>query len=227
MKQFFSYFGAKKRNAGKYPAPKHGTIVEPFAGSAGYAHKYFEHDVRLYDCYPPIIDAWQYLISASREDILSLPIVEPGRSISDLELTPGERALIGFWMVRAGANPRDHLVPSWSQNYPNRFWGYYIRSQIASQVHLIKHWKAELLDYNLVPNESATWFIDPPYQVAGKTYVHNRIDYPQLADWCRSRAGQVIACEAEGATWLPFEPLYEHKGIQRAKRTEVVWLSKS
>jgi site-specific DNA-adenine methylase len=225
LKQFFSYFGAKKRNAHKYPAPKYDTIIEPFAGSAGYSHLYHDREIVLYDAYPAVVNAWQYLIQASRDDILGLPLLKPGQSLSEFSLSAGERAFVGFWLVRAGTNPRDHLVPSWSKNYPNRFWGQYIRGQIASQVHLINHWKSELLDYSQIPNTEATWFIDPPYEVAGKSYVHSEIDYTALGAWCRTRQGQAIVCESEGASWLPFEKLYEHKGIQRAKRTEVIWLS--
>ena len=43
--------------------------------------------------------------------------------------------------------------------------------------------------------------------------------------WCRTRQGQVIACENVGATWLPFEPLRDFQsarpgGVSR----EAVWL---
>ena len=35
LKPFFTYYGGKYRAAPKYPEPVHGSIVEPFAGSAG------------------------------------------------------------------------------------------------------------------------------------------------------------------------------------------------
>ena len=37
MKPFFRYYGGKWRDCAKYPPPQFDTIVEPFAGSAGYS----------------------------------------------------------------------------------------------------------------------------------------------------------------------------------------------
>ena len=68
-------------------------------------------------------------------------------------------------------------------------------------------------------NEEATWFIDPPYKYGGEHYVMNGINYDELAEWCKSRKGQVIVCENTSADWLDFEPLIEITG-QRKKTTE-------
>jgi hypothetical protein len=55
---------------------------------------------------------------------------------------------------------------------------------------------------------AAHWFIDPPCVGSnGCAYSHNDIDRVALAQWCRSRRGHVMVCEAAGATWLPFQPL--------------------
>ena len=72
----------------------------------------------------------------------------------------------------------------------------------------------------------ATWFVDPPYQEAGKHYRHgsSSINYERLAEWCVSRLGQVIVCEAYGADWLPFGLIADVKTTRKGKRsTEVVW----
>lgn len=37
LRPFFTYFGAKWRAAPHYPPPTHPTVIEPFAGAAGYA----------------------------------------------------------------------------------------------------------------------------------------------------------------------------------------------
>ena len=76
----------------------------------------------------------------------------------------------------------------------------------------------------------ATWFIDPPYSGnAGGCYKYKKIDYESLAVWCRNRIGQVIVCENEGATWLPFKPFREIKGTEGRIRSgvskEVIWLN--
>jgi 16S rRNA G966 N2-methylase RsmD len=75
---------------------------------------------------------------------------------------------------------------------------------------------------------SGTWFIDPPYQRAGRHYRFgpDQIDYKELAAWCLSRPGQVIVCENHGADWLPFQSLSEVKTTRAGRRSrEVVWLS--
>ena len=85
--------------------------------------------------------------------------------------------------------------------------------------------------HDCVPSEcpvsgEATWFIDPPYQVAGRHYRFGseQLDYARLAKWCRSRPGQVIVCENEGADWLPFRPLAAVKTTRAKRRSkEVIW----
>ena len=91
-----------------------------------------------------------------------------------------------------------------------------MRARVASQVEHIRHWRVIEGDYTTAPDIEATWFIDPPYQVAGKYYKHpaKDIDFVALASWCRSREGQVMVCENEGATWLPFETFASIKKSQ-------------
>ena len=84
-----------------------------------------------------------------------------------------------------------------------------MRDRVASQVDAIKHWRVIEGDYTEAPDAEATWFIDPPYNnKAGSHYPWgcDKIDYNALGQWCHQRRGQVIACENEGATWLPFRP---------------------
>ena len=48
MRPFFGFYGGKWRDAPKhYPFPEHDTIVEPFAGSAGYSVRYSDRNVIL------------------------------------------------------------------------------------------------------------------------------------------------------------------------------------
>lgn len=75
MRPFLSFYGAKWRDTFNYPAPTHPLIVEPFAGSAGYALRYHWHQVVLCDIDPIIASVWQYLIDASPEEILAIPDV--------------------------------------------------------------------------------------------------------------------------------------------------------
>jgi len=45
------------------------------------------------------------------------------------------------------------------------------------------------------------------------------IDFNHLGAWCVDRRGQVIVCENEGATWLPFAPFWEIKACGGSGRT--------
>ena len=93
----FSYYGAKTKLSHLYPVPKHGRIIEPFAGSARYSLLHYGHDITLYDANPVIVDIWKHLLEASANDIRSLPDIESKRSLDEIaSLTITERALIGF-----------------------------------------------------------------------------------------------------------------------------------
>ncbi len=103
------------------------------------------------------------------------------------------------------------------------------RRRVAAQLPAIRHWQIIEGTYADAPDIEATWMIDPPYWRQGKKYPFNLKpeDYPPLADWCRSRRGQVMVCENAGADWLPFVPLTTIKGTSGKGRTgksvEVVW----
>lgn len=99
-------------------------------------------------------------------------------------------------------------------------------SEIASQVESIRHWKIHNCSYEECPVGPATWFVDPPYQHAGKHYTHGSqgIDFEALGEWCKSRDGQVIVCENDGAAWLPFRHLADVKTTRAGKRSkEAIW----
>jgi hypothetical protein len=219
LKQFFSFFGSKSALSRYYPPPIHQTIIEPFAGSAGYACRYPDRDVVLVDADPVIVSVWRYLIEATRSDILALPL-----DIADVgSLSVAERSFIGFWWRRCGARPSLKPVP-WclSQKYQTSFWGERVRRRVAEQVHAIKHWRVTHGDYRLAPDLVATWFVDPPYQFQGRRYTTPPIDYAALAPWVRDRRGQVIACEDARATWLPFEALYENRTVRYKKEQRTI-----
>lgn len=233
LRPFFSYYGGKYRAAPKYPKPEHSTIVEPFAGSAGYAMRYPDRDVWLYDVNEKVIGTWQYLIKVSPEEILSLPDLDSDQTVHDLPLHQEARWLIGWWLNKGMTAPCNR--PSqWMRNpLPGRaetYWGPGARQRIARQLDRIRHWNAEVASYAEIPDRSATWFIDPPYVGApGRRYTfgNKTIDYADLADWCRSRSGQVMVCENDGADWLPFRHFMAAKATAGKGRTgvsvEVIW----
>lgn len=230
LRPFFGFYGGKWRDSLKhYPAPAHQTIVEPFAGSAGYSVRYASRRVILCELDPVIAGVWRYLIAVKPSEILAIPDLDPDGSIDDLKVCDEAKWLVGMWLNRGVARPRKR--PSrWMRDHirPGSFWGDRVRGTIASQVESIRHWQIVEASYEKCPDVGpATWFIDPPYELAGRHYRFgaNGIDYEALATWCQSRPGQTIVCENDGAAWLPFKPLAEVKTTRSAHRSvEVVWI---
>lgn len=228
---FFTYYGGKYRAAPYYPKPKHELLFEPFAGSAGYATRHHTHSVVLSDRDPVIRETWKFLISAQKSDILSLPLLKNNEKITDFSIPDGARYLIGFWLNKGASRPC--VTPSaWMRSgiRPKSYWGEEIRDRIAKQVSEIKHWYvSEAASYDKLITEDGTWFIDPPYQMAGKHYKcgASEVDFTALARWCQTLKGQVIVCENEGAQWLPFVPFRNIKASPARNggkiSKEVIW----
>lgn len=230
LKPFWRGYGGKWRAAPRYPAPEHGTIVEPFAGTAGYSLRHAERNVILVELYPVIAELWRYLISVSADEIRRIPCVE---HVDDLPawVPQGGRWLVGLCMSNAVTTPRKSLSSGLRQLAARGRtfvgWTEAQRERVASQVQYIRHWRIIEGDYTRAPDLRATWFVDPPYNnAAGQHYPHgpDGINYPALGNWCRSRQGQVIVCENEGADWLPFEPFATIKaGPAKRVSREVIW----
>ena len=216
MNILFPFYGGKFMRSALYPLPRHTTISEPFAGSAGYSLRYHSADVRLNDADPVLYGLWDFLIRSSASDILHLPLLDHGDDVRDLGICQEARWFIGFWVNPGSAVPKNILssISKYPPGHPafrkSRNWCEAVRERVASQVHLVSHWKVSNADYRDLPDIEATWFIDPPYQVAGSHYRLGRsgINYEDLARWSLSRRGQQIVCESAGANWLPFRPLY-------------------
>lgn len=231
LKPFFTYFGGKWRAAPHYPKPEHDTIIEPFAGSAGYSLRYPGRNVVLNDLDPKVAGTWDYIINAPESEILALPLYDgTWETVSDLNLPQEARWLIGWWLNKGCAQPCSK-PSTWmlGGTRPSSFWGEAIRERIASQQAHVRHWAIVNMDYTHLPAMRGTWFIDPPYRVAGKKYRHGseNIDFAGLGEWCSSRSGQVIVAENDGASWLPFRYFRDiqaspGKGRARVSR-EVIW----
>jgi len=228
LSPFWGYYGGKWRAAPRYPTPAHRTIIEPFAGAAGYSLRYYDRDVVLIEKYPVIAEMWRYLIGVSTSEVRRIPLVD---DVADLPawVPAGGQALIGFSMNAATVSPRRRLSSGRAKlrTMGRQFqgWSEAMRERVASQVEHIRHWRVIEGDYTDAPDLEATWFVDPPYNnKAGSYYVHHRLDYPALGAWCQGRRGQVIACENEGADWLPFRPFGTFKaGVNGHGSREVIW----
>lgn len=229
MRPFLSFYGAKWRAARLYPAPKYGVVIEPFAGSAGYSTWWGVPKALLIERDPIIAAVWHYLIKAKASEVRALPLLLPGQSVDALPIPQEAKWLIGFWINGATSSPRKHLS-KWGLIHLRKgtanVWSEKKREQLAAQVDHIRDWSIVCDSYETAPNVEGTWFIDPPYQVAGVHYKHQVTDYLALARFSVARYGQVIVCENEGATWLPFKPFAHWKAAQRGKRgamTREMW----
>lgn len=221
LRPFFSFYGAKWRTAMRYPAPTHSTIIEPFAGSAGYAGNYADRRVVLVDADETIAGLWAWLIRVSAAEIRALPVFV--ETTDDIRTCQEARWLVGFWLNKGSERPR-RRPSAWMRRDARTgiYWGAEIRDRIATQVEHIRHWRVIHGDYTAAPGVEATWFVDPTYVDKGRRYRRRVEDHRALGAWCETRAGQVIVCEQAGATWLPFRSFAEAKST-RGKSSEVVW----
>lgn len=229
---FFKYYGSKFRIAPKYPAPRYGTIVEPFAGSASYATLYADRQVILADTDAELMQLWAWLVRADASVIRALPVALPiGLDLRTVDACPEAQLLMRYWQ-RVGRS-YCWTVSKWG-HLPG-FWCASTRDRVAAQVEAIRHWRTLNDDLTVwdLQNE-ATWFVDPPYQTQSTVYRGGAPDFAKLSAWCQTRRGQVIVCEAPGAggrmpDWLPFEYLCHAlngpagSGDGRKQRPELMW----
>jgi site-specific DNA-adenine methylase len=224
----FSYYGSKSKIVQYYPRPTTNQIIEPFAGSARYALRYFEQDVWLNDSYQVIADIWTWIINASQSDIDQLPELTIGDDLRDFkQLSEVERQLLGFAVQRGVATPGNKCNKRCAgldkRNTRRQTECRYLKQRLTKYQGKIRHWKVTSLDYRELPNQDATWYIDPPYQFGGEHYKRNKVDYPALAEWCKSRNGQPIVCENSKADWLPFKQLVRIQGSLNTNTVECIW----
>ncbi len=213
LRPFFPYYGSKWNIARHYPKPEHDLVIEPFAGSAGYATFYGCKHVHLIDADPIITGIWSYLIRASAEEIMALPeLLEVGDCVDDHAIPKEAKWLIGFWLNRGSATPKKtRTAYSARTDKAQLVWGPRAKKRIASQLWAIRDWEVTLGSYEDVPNMDATWYVDPPYTDKGKYYRKTFAEFDRLGQWCKTRKGMVIVCEGHGADWLPFRNLGEFK----------------
>jgi site-specific DNA-adenine methylase len=225
----FAYFGSKHGLARYYPPPALGTIIEPFAGAAGYSVYWARagQRVRLYDKDPAVVALWETLMGASCAEVLAdceeqlsagqatHPFLTMLRGSGPLRVIGEETAKVNDWMR-----------VEWEKQ----------KRRIALALPRIQSdkWSIECRSYEEIENRNAVWFIDPPYKPyttnAGNEYREGAsgIDYSHLATWCRERIGQVIVCEQQPADWLPFRPFRRQNAQSTSttggeRRVEILW----
>lgn len=218
----FYFYGRKGQLGPKYPTPTRRSVVEPFAGSAAYAHRHLASldAVILVERDEQVCAMWRQILDpALGTDDLCPPLALGEYTKNRFHITA---AVSGGGQTQAiGGTLKATPV---AVNNVRR-----LRSRMAHDLARWRDTDVTLIegDYTAAPDVEACWFIDPPYQGrAGALYRWGSklVDYEALSRWCQKRAGQVIVCEAEGADWLPFEPLGGVRGINGHSR-EVVWFA--
>lgn len=178
----FKYFGSKCRSGKYYPAPRYSTIIEPFAGGAGYSLRYRDRNVILLDLDDELIRLWQWLITADPAEIAALPheSLVVGQDIRSLGLRPEAADLIRRWqrtgscsswtvsnfnhIVRVeyegkavGSGPGKAVwlpgpVPNGTVGKNTGMWHPNTRAYLAHAVTTIRHWQAY---------HAAYWQVEP------------------------------------------------------------------
>ena len=214
----FKYYGGKKALVKHYPTPIYDKIIEPFAGSAQYALLYWKKDVLLVDKDESIINMWLYMQNSSPKEILKFHNLQKGQNINELNLDKYEKSFLSHLTNLSGLK-RNTIT---SLGYVHLKRQLYV---ISKQLYKIKHWNIIHDDYINMKNEQASWFIDPPYQIGGDQYScsNKHINYNELANYCKTRKGQVIVCENSNCdNWLDFTYLTDTNGLIK-KTHEVIW----
>lgn len=237
MRPFFKHFGSKWRLTTRTPKPRYDTIVEPFAGAAGYSTRYGAGQrVLLFDTDPRVATIWRWLLAAAPRDVLNLPVTPlfDRADVRELGLEPGAMYLVQTWLSPQGKSSVYRMTPMLIRGrytHSGSMWSEVTRARLAAQLPGIQSWRFEAASYEMSPAVEATWHIDPPYQgnLAGRgVYKTGPLDYSQLAIWCRTRRGQAMVHEQHGATWLPFQPLGtcvtgRDTDGRKTRRLEVWW----
>ena len=105
----------------------------------------------------------------------------------------------------------------------DRCWSLKRKQFILDQKPLIANWTITHDSYENVPiRDDWHYHVDPPYQVKGKSYRCNKIDFEHLGNWCRQLKCADV-CEGVDADWLPFVELMKIKNMRSNEAPELVW----
>ena len=234
----FKWFGSKWNASKHYPRPLYDTLVEPFAGGAGYALRYADKRVVLAETNTHLLRLWRWIIDdASKEDVLDIPLgLRVGEDIRTIGLSDGQALLLKHWQRTNNVGDCWTISP-WG-NSPGQ-WTANTRARVADEIQAVKHWQVlgnaegAFSGYT----EACTWFIDPPYQY-NYAYKTPPLNYARLASAVRALNGQIIVCEATcpktGAIpdWLPFVPFRRSVTSRRKSHNnhhsnELVWIAEA
>lgn len=215
----FKYFGSKFSKFHLYPTPNTSTIIEPYAGGAGFSLNYSNRNIIISEKNPEVFLLWQYLIKhLTSNDILSIPLNLPiGTDIRELDLSDGQRLLLKYWQ-RTNNISACWTISKWGNL--NGQWTKGTRKRLSEEIKLIKHWElyrtAEEVFEKYKNDPNIYWFIDPPYQFNYRYNESSEFNYVKLLEYINEIKGFVVVCEGKSKcgmlpTYLPFKELYKSK----------------
>jgi hypothetical protein len=225
----FKWFGSKWSSGRLYPEPQLPTIIEPFAGSAGYSLNHADKQVHLWDTHPRIAELWGWLIQeATQALVLDIPLNVPeGTDVRSLGLSAGQALLLRMWQ-RTNNCSECWTISKWG-HLPGQ-WTANTRARVAEEVTAIKHWR-----FGLPWGAIATYHVDPPY-LFNYRYGAKPFSYDELAQHLLAlpAACQIMVCEAahpktgEIPGYLPFEHFARRVTSRRAEgnhthSSELMW----
>ena len=134
----FGYFGAKHGMARFYPAPLYNTVIEPFAGAAGYACYWSSlpgsniNRVILIDSNPNVIALWHRLQRMSIDQLMSIPDPIKGE-VTHEPLIAAASGAQGMAVLNRGVGRvvTDRMVESW----PN------LKRRLCRMIPIIRKWE--------------------------------------------------------------------------------------
>ena len=133
----FKWFGSKWSASKHYPRPLYDTIVEPFAGGAGYALRYADKRVVLAETNTHLLRLWRWIIDdASKEDVLDIPLgLRVGEDIRTIGLSDGQALLLKHWQRTNNVGDCWTISP-WG-NSPGQ-WTANTRARVADEIQAVK-----------------------------------------------------------------------------------------
>lgn len=151
----FYYYGTKWGSARRYPPPRFGTIVEPFAGAAGYSMKYLTSVDRviLVEKDPVTVELWRRVLAMTPDDLRALPRLVTG------DYTADPLAMMTETSASTSGKSRVKITDRMVKNYEAQ------RRRMAALLGPASR-KVEVIgpaDYTAAPDTEATWYVDPPY----------------------------------------------------------------
>lgn len=229
LSKIMDYYGSKYAIAHLYGDAEECSIVEPFAGGAGFSLLHYHKNVFLYDLDERVVRVWDYVINASYKELASLPLIQIDQSIDDLECCEEAKLLISCWL-QYGKPFRKKLSKrnaERSQRDSLRSWSSSRREYIARTSKFIKHWEvhhSSFRDIDIEKHSSSLWFIDPPYfNSAGKEYKFgsHKLSCSDLLQWVNRLEDRFIVCEnTNSEAWMNFKNLTVLHGMSKSN-TEV------